>query len=59
MYERLLKAGAQPTPESMDGWMACVEDPDGNWIEVFRLPSASERRSERLVKARKPRRRPT
>lgn len=44
-YDRLLAAGARPTPvtpESTDGWQACVLDPDGNWIEIFRWPTRRE-----------------
>lgn len=55
-YRRLRAAGARPTPvtpASSDGWQACVKDPDGNWIEIFRGPTAAERRAE----ARAPRRR--
>lgn len=50
VYNRLLKEGARPTsitPESTDGWMACVRDPDGNWVEVFRWPTAAEDRADR------------
>jgi catechol 2,3-dioxygenase-like lactoylglutathione lyase family enzyme len=60
VYRRLLRAGARPTPvtpEVMQGWMACVLDPDGNWIEIFRLPTAAERRTERTAEGRTPRRR--
>lgn len=49
-YARLLGAGARPTsmtPAQTEGWMACVKDPDGNWIEIFRWPTAAERRAER------------
>lgn len=37
-FARLLAAGAEPTeltPESTQGYQACVKDPDGNWIELF------------------------
>jgi catechol 2,3-dioxygenase-like lactoylglutathione lyase family enzyme len=50
-YGRLLRGGAgrtELTPERTAGWMACVTDPDGNWIELFRLPTAAERRRARL-----------
>ncbi len=36
-YNELLSKGASPTevtPESTEGWQACVKDPDGNWIEL-------------------------
>jgi lactoylglutathione lyase len=36
-YTELLSKGASPTeitPDSTDGWQACVTDPDGNWIEI-------------------------
>ena len=49
-YARLLRAGARPTPMTparTEGWMACVQDPDGNWIEIFRWPTAAEARAER------------
>lgn len=51
-YELLLKRGARPTPitpKVTDGWMACVQDPDGNWIEIFRWPTSSEERAERKL----------
>ena len=47
-YQRLLDGGARPThvtPESTEGWAAHVLDPDGNWIEIFRWPTAQERRA--------------
>jgi catechol 2,3-dioxygenase-like lactoylglutathione lyase family enzyme len=62
VYERLLRAGARltsVTPGSTGGRMACVQDPDGNWIEVVRMPTATERRAESRLTSRKPRRRPT
>lgn len=46
-YRRLLRAGARRTamtPSRTDGWMACVRDPDGNWIEIFRRPTPAESR---------------
>ncbi|MGC2034269.1 MAG: VOC family protein [Thermoplasmata archaeon] len=49
-YRRLLDRGARPTrirPADTDGWMACVRDPDGNWIEIFRTPTSAEKRKER------------
>jgi catechol 2,3-dioxygenase-like lactoylglutathione lyase family enzyme len=55
VYTRLLRAGARPTPvtpAATEGWMACVQDPDGNWIEIFRLPTAADRRVERPVRNR-------
>jgi catechol 2,3-dioxygenase-like lactoylglutathione lyase family enzyme len=48
-YERLLAGGATPAglpPESTGGWMACVKDPDGNCIEIFREATAAEKRAE-------------
>jgi catechol 2,3-dioxygenase-like lactoylglutathione lyase family enzyme len=48
-YRRLLAAGAgrtDLTPESTNGWMACVTDPDGNWIELFRRPTIAEQRND-------------
>jgi catechol 2,3-dioxygenase-like lactoylglutathione lyase family enzyme len=50
VYQRLLKSGARATPmtpEATGGWMACVQEPDGNWVEIFRRPTAAERRAER------------
>jgi len=47
VYRRLLKLGGRPTrwrPETTEGWMASVRDPDGVWITVGRRPTASERR---------------
>ncbi len=38
-YSELLSKGAkgtEVTPESTEGWQAYLEDPDGNWIELFR-----------------------
>lgn len=55
VYARLLRQGAKATPmtpERTEGWMACVRDPDGNWVEIFRLPTASEQRSERRSRER-------
>ena len=55
-YRRLRRAGAGATsitPESTEGWQACVTDPDGNWIELFRRPTADELRRE--AKARRSR----
>lgn len=55
-YERLLAAGARPTeitPASSEGWQACVKDPDGNWIEIFRWPTATERTAERRRRQRR------
>ena len=40
-YRELLTKGASPTeitPESTEGWQACVKDPDGNWIELGKSP---------------------
>lgn len=54
-YLRLLRNGARPTavtPKSSDGWQACVLDPDGNWIELFRWPTAAERRMEERASRR-------
>ena len=51
-YERLLRAGAGPTaltPAVTEGWMACVTDPDGNWIEIFRLPTAAAGRRVKVA----------
>jgi catechol 2,3-dioxygenase-like lactoylglutathione lyase family enzyme len=48
--QRLIRAGARPTrytPATTAGWMGCVRDPDGIWINVFREPSAAERREMR------------
>lgn len=38
-YNDLLANGAEPTnitPAATEGWLAYVEDPDGNWIELYR-----------------------
>jgi catechol 2,3-dioxygenase-like lactoylglutathione lyase family enzyme len=48
--ERPAHAGARPTPVSPTttaGWMACVRDPDGNWVEIFRMRTAAELWSKR------------
>jgi catechol 2,3-dioxygenase-like lactoylglutathione lyase family enzyme len=53
-YARLRRAGAGPTPmtpTATDGWQACVTDPDGNWIEIFRAPTPAEARAERRAAA--------
>jgi lactoylglutathione lyase len=37
-FEQLVSKGATPTeinPSKTKGWAAFVEDPDGNWIEIF------------------------
>jgi len=37
-YNGLLAKGVKPTnidPSSTDGWLAYVQDPDGNWIEIY------------------------
>jgi catechol 2,3-dioxygenase-like lactoylglutathione lyase family enzyme len=49
-YERPVHAGARPTPVSPTttaGWMAYVRDPDGNWVEIFRMRTAAELWSKR------------
>ena len=49
-YRRLIRGGARPTswtPERMDGWVAHVRDPDGNWVEIFRWPTVAEERAAR------------
>jgi catechol 2,3-dioxygenase-like lactoylglutathione lyase family enzyme len=50
VYAGLLRAGARPTPvtpSQTEGWMACVRDPDGSWMEIFRRPTSAEQRAER------------
>ena len=40
-YQRLLRLGARPTehtPESTGGWSAGLKDPDGIWIQLYRIP---------------------
>ncbi|MFZ0892004.1 MAG: VOC family protein [Thermoplasmata archaeon] len=59
-YHRLLGHGARPTEVDLkvsQGWVADVKDPDGNWIELFRWPTAAEKRKERAAKARLKRKR--
>lgn len=45
-YRELLARGAEPTgvtPDETEGWTAFVEDPDGNWVEIFQMtPPKSE-----------------
>ncbi len=44
---RLIRYGAKPTrymPETTQGWMASLTDPDGIWITIGRRPTAPERR---------------
>jgi catechol 2,3-dioxygenase-like lactoylglutathione lyase family enzyme len=56
VYVGLLRAGARPTPmtpERTGGWMACVKDPDGNWVEIFRRPTPTEQRAERTAAHRR------
>jgi catechol 2,3-dioxygenase-like lactoylglutathione lyase family enzyme len=53
-YARLLRQGARPTPITptvSDGWVANVKDPDGNWVEIFRAPTAEERRQAKAEAA--------
>jgi hypothetical protein len=60
VYQWPIRAGARPTPvtpATTDRWMACVKDPDGNWIEILRQPTAAERRSEQRTASRARRRR--
>ncbi len=38
-YRELLARGATETgvgPSDTEGWQAYVEDPDGNWIELYK-----------------------
>jgi catechol 2,3-dioxygenase-like lactoylglutathione lyase family enzyme len=59
-YHRLLRLGARRTEVDLkmsDGWVADVQDPDGNWIELFRWPTAAEKRKERAAKVRRKRKR--
>ena len=40
-YKKLLEKGAEPKPidhSPTEGWVAHVKDPDGNWIEIFKIP---------------------
>jgi catechol 2,3-dioxygenase-like lactoylglutathione lyase family enzyme len=49
-YRKLLRKGAKAThysPDTTEGWMASVTDPDGNWITVGRRPTRSERLAHR------------
>ena len=41
-YQELLAHGAEPRidPDVSDGFIAYVADPDGNWIEIYRLSEA-------------------
>ncbi|MGA7923426.1 MAG: VOC family protein [Thermoplasmata archaeon] len=58
-YHRLLSSGGRPTevsPAVTDGWVAHVKDPDGNWVEIFRHPTAAEERAANRAKPRKGRR---
>jgi catechol 2,3-dioxygenase-like lactoylglutathione lyase family enzyme len=48
VYRRLLQHGAKPTgysPDTTEGWMASVRDPDGIWITVGRRPTRAERKA--------------
>ncbi len=59
-YRRLLRLGArstQITPKLSEGWVADVRDPDGNWVELFRSPTAFEVRKEKAAQARRTSRR--
>ncbi|MFZ1023896.1 MAG: VOC family protein [Thermoplasmata archaeon] len=59
-YDRLLRKGARPTEIDLqlsDGWVADVKDPDGNWIELFRRPTAAETRKEHSAQAHRKRKR--
>jgi catechol 2,3-dioxygenase-like lactoylglutathione lyase family enzyme len=49
LYRRLIANGAKPTritPDFSEGWTAYVTDPDGNWVEIFRRPTAAEQRAQ-------------
>ena len=57
-YQRLLRGGARPTavtPRVTGGWVAYVRDPNGLWIEIFRWPTAAERRKDQAERARRKR----
>lgn len=60
-YHRLLRQGAGPTnvtPDTTDGWVAYVTDPDGNWVEIFRDQTAAEKRRAKAAETKtKPRKR--
>lgn len=46
-YDNLLRKGVQPTevtPSATDGWIACVKDPDGNWIGLYLSPRPQDDR---------------
>lgn len=54
-YRRLVKGGARPTPftlEASNGWVFCVKDPDGIWIEFFRHPTPAESRKAKAELSR-------
>jgi catechol 2,3-dioxygenase-like lactoylglutathione lyase family enzyme len=56
MYQSLLRRGAGPTsvtPATTEGWVGYVTDPDGNWIEIFRAPTAAEKRRAKAAAAKK------
>jgi catechol 2,3-dioxygenase-like lactoylglutathione lyase family enzyme len=48
VYRRLLRLGGRPTgysPDTTEGWMASVLDPDGVWMTIGRRPTRKERRA--------------
>jgi lactoylglutathione lyase len=58
-YQSLLRQGAGPTnitPATTEGWVGYVTDPDGNWIEIFRAPTAAEKRKAKAQAAAEKRR---
>ena len=59
VYQSVLRQGAGPTsisPANTGGWVGYDTDPDGNWIEIFRSPTAAEKRRAKAEAARtKPR----
>lgn len=48
LFRELIKRGGAPTkyrPETTEGWMGCITDPDGIWIVIGRSPTPAERRA--------------
>lgn len=60
-YLRAVRSGGiatRVTPERTEGRIGWLRDPDGNWIELARVPPPRRGRRTRPVRSRRARRRP-
>ena len=58
VFKDLIARGGGPTkyrPETTEGWMGCITDPDGIWIVIGRSPTPQERRRMNAPEAPRPR----